>query len=170
VKSLDEFLPVYEFSERHRIEIAAPRERIDRAVRAVTAGEIPVARALLRLRGIRLGSDRPVLEQLAASGVVLEDVAGDGIVIGLSGQFWRFRPAGSGLTVEEFLAVDRPHLPRVVADFRVQPGVLTTETRVHVGDPVARRKFSRYWRGVRPFSGVTRNMLLRAAKKRAEAG
>jgi hypothetical protein len=169
VRSLDEFLPVYEFSERHRIEIAAPRERIDRAVRAVTAAEIPAARALFRLRGLHPGGDRPILEELAESGVVLDDVAGDGLVVGLSGQFWRFRP-GAFRTVEEFLAPDRPDVPRAVADFRVQPGALTTETRVHVADPAARRKFARYWRAVRPFSGLTRILILRAAKKRAEAG
>jgi hypothetical protein len=43
VRSLDEFLPVHEFSERHRIEIAASRERIDRAVRAVTPADMPAA-------------------------------------------------------------------------------------------------------------------------------
>ena len=47
--------------------------------------------------------------------------------------------------------------------------VLSTETRVHVADPAARRKFRRYWFVVRPFSGVIRILLLRAARKRAEA-
>ena len=40
---------------------------------------------------------------------------------------------------------------------------------IHVADPVARRKFARYWRVVRPFSGLTRIVFLREAKRRAEA-
>lgn len=44
------------------------------------------------------------------------------------------------------------------------------ETRVDVPDGVSRQKFARYWRGVRPFSGLIRVLVLRAAKRRAEAG
>jgi hypothetical protein len=54
-------------------------------------------------------------------------------------------------------------------DFRAEDGELTTETRVHVADPRSRRKFARYWRVVGPFSGLTRILVLRAAKRRAEA-
>ena len=56
-----------------------------------------------------------------------------------------------------------------VVGFRSRPGRLSTETRVHVSDPVSRRKFQRYWRVVRPFSGLIRMSILRAAKRRAEA-
>jgi hypothetical protein len=56
-----------------------------------------------------------------------------------------------------------------VIDFRALEGSLVTETRVHVPDPVSRRKFVRYWRVVRPFSGLIRMLVLQAAKRRAEA-
>ena len=88
---------------------------------------------------------------------VLEDVPGEGVVLTLSGQFWRLRGRG-------------PEAPATaVIDFRAVPGSLATETRVHVPDPVSRRKFGRYWRIVRPFSGLIRLVVLRAAKRRAEA-
>jgi hypothetical protein len=75
----------------------------------------------------------------------------------LSGQFWRLRGRG-------------PEAPATaVIDFRALRGSLTTETRVHVPDPVSRRKFGHYWRIVRPFSGLIRMVVLRAAKRRAEA-
>jgi hypothetical protein len=90
-------------------------------------------------------------------GSVLEDVPGEGMVVSLSGQFWRLRGRG-------------PEAPaKAVVEFRARPGALTTETRVHVPDPVSRRKFERYWRVVRPFSGLIRVLVLRAAKRRAEA-
>ena len=59
-------------------------------------------------------------------------------------------------------------------DLRVQSqgetrSLLTTETRVHVPDPTARGKFRRYWLVVRRFSGLTRILLLRAVRTRAEA-
>jgi hypothetical protein len=56
-----------------------------------------------------------------------------------------------------------------VIDFRIADAHLSTETRVHVADPAARRKFRRYWFVIRPFSGLIRILLLRAARRRAEA-
>jgi hypothetical protein len=174
VKALDDFLPVYEFSERHRLAIDAPRERIDAAVREVSLRDIPVARALWWLR--RLGrpygdSSKPFVGG-ELPGVVLEDVPGEGIVLGLTGQFWKLSGGARGprpRTREEFLAFDRPDAGKAVIDFRVQPSLLTTETRVHVPDPAARRRFRGYWLVIRPFSGLIRILFLRAARRRAEA-
>jgi hypothetical protein len=157
VRQLDEFLPAYEFSERHRIDVRADAAAIDRAVREVTLRDLPVARALVLLRGIRAQTDRPVVEELGRFGRVLDDVHGEGLVLGLEGQFWRLR-GGSG----------EPRA-QAVLDFRAAAGELSTETRVHVSEPGARRKFARYWRVIRPFSGLLRILLLRAAKRRAEA-
>ena len=75
---------------------------------------------------------------------------------------------------EEFAAYDRPDVAKAVMDLRVHAEGetrtrITTETRVHVPDAAARRRFRRYWFVVRPFSGLTRILLLRAARHRAEA-
>jgi hypothetical protein len=56
---------------------------------------------------------------------------------------------------------------KAVIDFRVGAASLSTETRVHVADPVARRSFRRYWFVIRPFSGLIRILFLRAARRRA---
>ena len=53
---------------------------------------------------------------------------------------------------------------------RAEPGRLVTETRIALTDEAARRAFRRYWLVVRPFSGLTRRLLLRAAKRAAEQG
>ena len=180
MKRLDDFLPTYETHERHSLSIAASPERVDRAVREVTLAEIPVARALFALRSAGRGSTNargPLIESMLRQGVLLEDVPGEGLVLGLTGQFWRLRGApidNRPGTAEEFAAFDRLDVAKVVMDLRVhaegeERSLLTTETRVHVPDAAARRTFARYWRVIRPFSGLTRILLLRAARRRAEA-
>lgn len=175
MRPLDDFMPSYEFSERHWIEIDAPAGRIDAAFREVSIADIPLARALWWVR--RLGrtygdSTKPFIGG-ELPGVVLEDVPGEGIVLGLTGQFWRVLGGQSDpaapATSEEFLAYRRPDTCKAVIDFRVGPSSLTTETRVHVADPASRRTFGGYWLVVRPFSGLIRILLLRAARRRAEA-
>jgi hypothetical protein len=105
-------------------------------------------------------------------GVVLEDAPGEGIVLGLTGQFWRLGGGHDALrarTAEEFRAFGEADACKAVLDFRTSGSLLSTETRVHVSGPAARRKFARYWLVVRPFSGLTRILILRAVKRRAEA-
>jgi hypothetical protein len=156
VRSLDSFLPEYEFAERHRIRVDAPPGRIDRAIREVTIEEMPVVRALMTMRGMpHRGRLVDVIGQL---GSVLEDAPGEGLVVSVRGQFWRWEGTrGEGSVAQ------------AVADFRIGDRSLSTETRVHVGDPGARRRFARYWRVIRPFSGLIRILFLRAARRRAES-
>jgi hypothetical protein len=157
MKSLDAFLPSYEFATRHEVAVDTDTARADRALREVTFREVPLVRGLLIARGLgsRRGEDT-ILSAMVPRAMVLEDVPGEGIVLSLTGQFWRLRGHG-------------PEPPATaVIDFRVQRGSLTTETRVHVPDPGSRKKFARYWHVVRPFSGLIRVLVLRAAKRRAE--
>ena len=157
MKSLDAFLPAYEFSTRHEVSVAVDPARADRALREVTFKEVPLVRGLLLARGLGLRrAEDAVLATMVPRATILEDVPGEGMVLTLSGQFWRLRGRG-------------PEAPATaVIDFRALPGHLTTETRVHIPDSVSRRKFRQYWRVVRPFSGLIRMGVLRAAKRRAE--
>jgi hypothetical protein len=156
MRPLDDFLPEYEYSERHAIHIEAPPERIDAALRAVTLADSPVTHTLVRMRGLGRAADRPFLAGLERRGTVLEDAPGQGIVVRLAGDFWR-RHGEQGNACQ------------AVVDFRIDGPLLSTETRVHVPDAGDRRKFGRYWLVVRPFSGLTRRLILRAVKRRAEA-
>ena len=158
MKSLDDFLPSYEFATRHEVAVDATAERADRALRELTFRDVPIVRGLLFARGlgVRRANDT-VLATMVPRATVLEDIPGEGLVLTITGQFWRLRGAG-------------PEVPATaVVDFRAGPGRLTTETRVHVPDSASRRRFARYWRVVRPFSGLIRTQVLRAAKSRAEA-
>src|SRR5439155_1591065 len=77
---LEEFAPAYEFNEVHRICIRAPRIRIYRSFKEVTAGEITLFRMLTWIR--RLGragpegilnapSHEPLLEVATRTGFLL---------------------------------------------------------------------------------------------------
>jgi hypothetical protein len=176
VRPLDDFLPVYEFSERHSLAIDAPAARIDQALRTVSIADTPVARALwwVRRLGRPYGDARKPFIGGELPGVVLDDVPEHGVVLGLTGQFWRILGGGQSrweqpTSAEEFIAYARPDTCKAVIDFRVGTASLATETRVHVADPAARRRFRLYWLVIRPFSGLIRILLLRAARRRAEA-
>jgi membrane protein implicated in regulation of membrane protease activity len=148
----------YEFVTRHAVAADGDAATLDRALREVTFGEVPLVCALVFARGLGLPRrSQTVLEAMRRRATVLEDVPGEGIVLSVTGQFWRLRGRGS-----------EPPATAVV-EFRAADGALTTETRIHVSDPVSRRRFARYWRVVRPFSGLIRVLVLRAAKRRAEA-
>jgi membrane protein implicated in regulation of membrane protease activity len=157
LKPLDAFLPSYEFVARHGVMVDADAGAAERALREVTFGDVPVVRALLFMRGLgsRRGDER-VLAAIRRRATVLADVPGEGLVLRVRGRFWRVRGGGN-----------EPEATGVV-DFRAGGGLLTTETRVHVPAGSSRRQFARYWRVVRPFSGITRTQVLRAAKRRAE--
>lgn len=147
-----------EFVTRHAVAVDGDAAALDRALRAVTFGDVPLVRALLLVRGLGVPRrDQKVLEAIQRRATVLEDIPGEGVTVSLRGQFWRLRGRGQ-----------EPPATAVVR-FRAVDGMLSTETRVHVPDPVSRRKFARYWRIVRPFSGLIRLLVLRAAKRRAEA-
>lgn len=179
---LEEALPVYDFSERHAITIAASEERVDQALRAATPGEMPLLRALFGLRslparvarrpGIAAARERPLLDQLAGLGFnVLSERP---VVLGLVDQPWK---ATGGETVhlahaEDFAAFECPGFVKAALDFRCTPVTagtrLETETRVRATDPATRRRFGRYWRVIRPGSGLVRRSWLRGVKRRAE--
>lgn len=177
MQELDTFLPEFQFSERHQLSIRAEPQRVDRALRDVRLAEIRVVRALFALRGLsRVAKARARLLD-TRGGVLLADIPGEGLVLGLTGQFWRLRGGRDRRprSREEFASYVRPDSCKAVVEFRVTPGprgasLLSTETRVHVADAAARRRFRRYWWVVRPFSGLIRILVLRAAKRRAEAG
>jgi len=54
VKSLDTFLPNYEFSTQHEVSVAVEPALADRALREVTFREVPLVRGLLHTRGLGL--------------------------------------------------------------------------------------------------------------------
>jgi len=180
---LDQFAPLYEFDEFHSIRVAAPRERVYRAIKMVTADEILLFRTLTWIRrGGRHGPESilnptenvPLLDVATRTGfLLLAEDSGREIVLGAIVMVPPgFRPTRS-LVPEDFRTVQQPGSAIAMMNFLIEddgPGacIISTETRVRARDPSAKRRFAAYWRMIYPGSALIRRMWLRAIKKRAE--
>ena len=182
--SLDRFAPAYQFAEVHRIHVSAPKDAVWAAIKTVGPEEILLFRTLTAWRRFgRPGPEsilnaprrRPILDTATRTGfIVLAEDPGREIVIGAA--MWL--PVGSGLRVglgpNQFKDLNRPGIAKVAMNFLVEDGPgggcsVVTETRVYATDATAQARFARYWRAIRPGSGLIRWMWLRAIKLRAEA-
>ena len=181
---LDQFVPVYQFSELHSTRVAASKDQAYRAIKDVTAGEIFLFRTLTWLRRFgRPGPESilnapehlPLLDVATRSGfMLLAESPGEEIVIGtavVAPRGWRPRHRP---TPEGFKSLHDPGFALAAMNFRLEdagPGAcrVITETRVYATDAGARRIFARYWRVIYPGSALIRRMWLRAIRRRAEA-
>jgi len=184
---LDQFMPVYDVAERHRIPVAAPAETTLAAACDQDLMALPVVRTIFKARGLVLGSrpdtavrPRGLLALTRSIGwSILADVPGREIVMGAVTQPWCadvvFRPLPPG----EFAAFDTPDYVKIVWTLRADPtssheSVFRTETRVVTTNPAARAKFRWYWArfspGIRLIRRLSLGPLRRTAELRARRG
>lgn len=164
---LDEALPEWHFRERHATRVEAPPERVFAAIREVTLAEMPVARTLMRLRGMRAATARPLLEEMndAGFGLVAHEPNRE-LVWAAIGQPWRLR-GGRRPEAADFRVFHEPGFAKMAFNFALEDNTLSTETRVLLTDERSRRAFRRYWLLIRPFSGLIRRVWLRAIARQA---
>ena len=175
---LEQVMPAPDFGEHHQRAIAADPARVGAAIRAVTPADVPLARLLMRVRGIsrRTGpGDRPFLDGMTEIGFAeLGDGGAEELVFGGIGQPWRLSGGESvaGRRRSAFSGFNRPGFVKMAMDFRLRPTPrgteLETRTWVKATDPASRRRFRLYWLAVRFGSGIIRRSLLGAIAKRAE--
>lgn len=181
---LDQFVPVYQFSEFHSIRIAASKEKVYSAVKSVTADEISLFRTLTWIR--RLGrpgpesilnapEHQPILEVATrTSFLLLAEEPNHEIVLGTAVVVPRgWRPSRRP-TPEDFKAVHEPGFALAAMNFLVEDAgggacAVTTETRIYATDSSAQQRFAGYWRVIYPGSSLLRTMWLRAIARRAES-
>jgi hypothetical protein len=180
---IDDWMPASEFAERHAIRVAAPPARAWEAVRTLDLSASPVVRGLFALRSLPgLLSGRRMqgrglgttMERLMENGfVLLAEHPPREIVLGLAGRFWTPTGGITRFAPDEFRGFARPGMAVAAWNFTVLPtdegSLIATETRVRCTDAAARRSFGRYWRVVRPFSGLVRREALRAIRRAAES-
>lgn len=169
--SLDELLPEYDFAEVHSTRVEAAAAAAIAAAKAATPREMPLVRFLFALRGIPAREkDRALSEQMVELGFVPLVDLDDEVVIGFAGRPWKPR-AGAIVRLSSAAAwskFEEPGHVKAAMSFRADGGVLVTETRIRATDAASRRRFARYWRLIRPGSGLVRRSWLRASKRRAE--
>lgn len=178
---LDEFVPVFQFVERHSIIIPASPVRIYEAVCLVTAREIRLFRTLTWLRRfgrsgpesiLNAPPDVPVVDvALRTMFILLADDKPRELLFGAVVVSPRHMRSTTKLTASQFKTLEEPGYAKAGMNFQIVAGTngctLSTETRVWATDESARRRFGMYWRVIYPGSALIRRMWLRAIRKRA---
>lgn len=173
---IDEFMPEYDFHERHETRVPAPKDIVRRAADEWRPQDSLLWRLLLRLRG--LGRPQGSLRDWAeAMGFLRLAETEDEVAYGQIGRFWAVDERSalvSPRTVEEFRRFDDPRCAVAVMSLRTEllgadETRLYTETRVRCLGSWARRWFRLYWLLIRPFSGLLRRAMLNGIKDQAIA-
>ena len=180
---LDEFAPVYQFSEVHSTRVHATPAAVFQAISNVTAGEIRFLQTLTWIRRFgRKGPESilnapekiPMLEVVTRTTFLMlaEDQDRELVV----GTVVVKPPTAAGQrprTPDAFKALTQPGFVTAAMNFRIEPdsgghSLVSTETRVLASDAPTRRRFAAYWRVIYPGSAIIRRSWLRAIGRRAE--
>ena len=162
---IDRFLPHCDFYEHHSTRVNATPERIYDVIRHGQLTTHPIVRLLLLLRGLNRPKTTSLDLFLRQGFVLLAENPPHELVLGIEGPFWK--PHCKLLPVD-FTRPVSPGAARGAWNFVVAAdGTVSTETRVLCAED-ARAKFRAYWLFVRPFSGLTRRLMLRSIRLEAE--
>jgi len=157
-------LPRWHLRERHRLPTSVAAADLLLAAEELTWGEVPLMRALMRVRAfgrLRFDPGRRILDDMRGLGFTTLDRTPDELVIGATGRPWQL---GGGIRQAE----TGSGRAEMAVNFRVSGSALHTETRVWLTSPAARRRFTAYWLVIRPWSGLIRREWLRAICRRAQ--
>jgi hypothetical protein len=178
---IDDYLPAYQFSERHSRPIAATSERVMAAVSAYRPDNDRFFAAMIGLRELPMRLSARIAGRPAAlpapfgleNFTRLDERPGSEMVYGLVGRFWR-RDFGLVAIADgaAFRAFGEPGVAKLALGFIATATgsgtTLATETRVYCPDPVALRRFAPYWYLIRPVSGLIRGRMLAAIQRASE--
>lgn len=180
---LHKYLPKYDFSECHAIEVSAPAEQVMAAVTAYRPEHDPFFRFAIGLRefpnrivtyACRQSESAPPFS--LDNFTMLERRGSEEVVYGLAGKFWRLDYGQEFLKdAEAFVTYQRPGTARLLLGYMVQTrpnGVthLQTQTRVQCLGDEALKSFRPYWYLIRPVSGLIRMRMLKAIRRAAVHG
>jgi hypothetical protein len=177
---IDDFLPTHDFSAAYEIRINAPPSLVYQCLLRSDFNKPWLVQLLMTIRTgkrpppNRVPGDLP--KRLQGTGfVILGDVPGEELAIGVAGKFWR--PDGGrclDLTASDFCGFARAGYAKAAWNFRLRTEspkctVLWTETRIKCFGSAAFRKFRLYWSLVGPFSRLIRKAILKQVKTEAES-
>lgn len=180
---LDDWMPAWQFDERHIIHVDAPPEKVFAAIHTVRAKEILFFEVLTAIR--RCGRPGPESILNAPDEMPLLNVATQTTFLLVADEPPRelviatvvAAPpnirAPARLTPQIFRKTLQPGVALATMNFFVRPdqhggSIVSSETRVYANDAPGVRRFAVYWRIIHPGSDIIRRMWLRAIKLRAE--
>jgi hypothetical protein len=178
---LDTFMPKYDIVDRHKVRVAAPAEVTLYAATELDLENCPVVRGIFKGREFILRSKpdnrthpRGLLEGMKFLGWgVLAELPGREIVMGGVTKPWEANPVFRALPPDEFGRFQEPDYVKIIWTLRADPAgngqsIFRTETRAIATDPVARKKFRRYWSFLSPGIIAIRTVMVPAVKAQAE--
>jgi hypothetical protein len=183
---IDQFLPGFDLSVVHSDVLRAPAAECFAAARELDLFQAPLVRLLLGVRalpqraaGAMRGRRTATAPQASRCTFRLQDMVDLGwillgetpdveMVLGQVSRPWKpvAAAAGAPTTPGQFTKFHEPGFAKIATSLRIDPygndsSILTVETRVAITDDESRRRFSRYWVLVGPFSSLIRRMALR---------
>jgi hypothetical protein len=169
----DKYLPAFHFNEKHSIEINASPSTVSAQIAELNVSDSLIIRMLLALRGIPRKTSTGMEGWKKMGFVVLEHQPDKEIILGLIGQFWKANGNIQTFLPDDFITAINPAFVKAVWNFKISPlnenrVLLETETRIFCPGDRVRRKFSRYWFFIKPFSGLIRKEMLKIIKRKAE--
>jgi len=176
---LDDFMPEYQFNERHSTRVHARPDQVIQAARQATFSDMTSLVALLRIRGavLRLPvhagdwQDQRILDAFSASGYLSGGSEHEIVMLGVVNAREKRRPDLHSL--QQAADYRAPGAVKMAFNFKVEDAgggwsAITTETRVLALDDATSRGMGRYWRLIVPGSGLLRLQWLDGIKRRAE--
>jgi hypothetical protein len=194
MEPIEEFMPAFQFRERHQRRIAASPARACAELRDVDLARSPFIGPLFAIRGLPARAARLLsrgdgaraagaasAEALRAGRlgdffdkafVTLRADPARGLVVGAVGAFWRNSGGIARVAPGQFRDDRTPGCARLawMFDFTPLDGgaacLAVTETRIHCNDAAAHRAMQLYWLAIRPASGLIRREMLRLLARR----
>lgn len=172
---IDDFMPVYDFTEKHETIVRASAEKVYATVNSVDVADSWIIGGLLTLRGLgRKSAKTLTLRDMTKEGfAVLGEKPNEEILLGLAGKFWTLSGCLQNVNADNFREFETKGYAKTVWNFALTETDkgeirLETETRVKCSDEASLSSFKFYWRFVKPFSGLIRQEMLRLIKRKAE--
>lgn len=164
---IDQFLPEYDFHERHERLISATPLQAYPICKQLDVRDSAIIAILLRIRGIHVDEHHLVTDSFT----VFYENAPFEIVWGGIGRPWKLFEKPARIDAGEFQLFEKTGFAKFVWSFTFQQRdgntLVTTETRVKCTDACSRWKFRIYWILIRPFSGLIRREMLRLIDKKS---
>jgi hypothetical protein len=182
---MDRFMPSYDFAVVHADVLRAPPAQCYGAANELDLFQAPLVRTLLGIRalpqrvvGTLRGRGKAATHEASGRTFRFKDMVGLGwillgetpgleMVLGQVSRPWKAvaDSTDAPTTPEQFTSFDEPGFAKIAASLRIDPygnasSILTLETRVALTDDESRRRFSRYWLLIGPFSSLIRRMAL----------